>query len=296
MQKTQNEMDIPVGAEYLKVVRDREELCEATFASWVPSAGTEVLQALGALGTLLSWLDCIASCKRGCRGGDHLEEHLIGKAVGNASAALLLLKVGYFDAASGVIRQLGETSNLLYLFLESDESYMEWRNADEENRRKRFSPVKVRVRLERLSLQPLIDEDQYKILSQYGVHVGPGTEPQSCDPSGVLTIGIPYRPAASLLAIFTVESLVITGLLYGINLLQSTADRKEALNIISETLELLINIDRASLSKRSEEVLPPASVEATESALSELQHKVRAHISAHLSFSVAADSEARERR
>ena len=136
MEQADNETKLPASIEYLRAVKGREDLCEATFDAWVSSERVEAARVLEALGTVLSYLDCIASCRWSCRGGSHIEEHLIDRALSNFLAAHRLLKIGYFDQAGNIIRQIGETANLFYLFIESSASYVEWQNASEKVRRK----------------------------------------------------------------------------------------------------------------------------------------------------------------
>ena len=76
----------------LQEIYVREAMCEGVFATWVSEQGAEGV--LDTLGELLWWLDGIASCRWGCRGGDHEEEHLLGRISANASAALLLVRSG----------------------------------------------------------------------------------------------------------------------------------------------------------------------------------------------------------
>ena len=83
----------------------------------------------------------------------------MGRAASNARAALLLIRAGYYDEALGVVRQIGELVNLLWLFMNSNESLLEWRNANENVRRRSFSAVRVRERLEDAKLFRPLDEN-----------------------------------------------------------------------------------------------------------------------------------------
>ena len=150
---------IPIGTEFLDLLRQQERSCEASFDSWLPHAGKKAPQTIETLGTVLSYLDRIASCWWGCDGGDHQQERLVGRAASNARAALLLIRAGYYDEALGVVRQIGELVNLLWLFMNSNESLLEWRNANENVRRRSFSAVRVRERLEDAKLFRPLDEN-----------------------------------------------------------------------------------------------------------------------------------------
>ena len=56
MDNSKDNTSIPVGTEFLKLVRDLENRCEVAFDNWIPSAGTKVPQTFEALGTSLSYL------------------------------------------------------------------------------------------------------------------------------------------------------------------------------------------------------------------------------------------------
>ena len=132
---------VPLGGDFLRVVREQERRCEESFDEWLPGAGVRAPQSMDALGTALSYLDRIASCWWGCRQDTHIEERLVGKVASNARAALHLLRAGYYDEALGLVRQIGETANLACLFVQSAESHEEWKSASEEVARTAFSPV-----------------------------------------------------------------------------------------------------------------------------------------------------------
>ena len=71
--------EVPLGSEFLRLVRDQERRCVEDFDEWLPTAGIKAPETLDALGSALSYLDRIASCWWGCRKGPHIEERLIGK-------------------------------------------------------------------------------------------------------------------------------------------------------------------------------------------------------------------------
>ena len=103
-------MEMRKKRKYLQEIYTREAMCEGVFATCVSEQRAEGV--LATLGELLWWLDGIASCRWGCRGGHHEEEHLLGRISENAAAALLLVRRGYMGPAFGVFRQLAEARNL----------------------------------------------------------------------------------------------------------------------------------------------------------------------------------------
>ena len=100
--------DVPLGGDFLRVVKDQERRCEETFDEWIPTAGVMAPQTMEALGTALSYLDRIATCWWGCRQGPHVEERMIGRVSSNARVALLGMRSGYYDEVLGLIRQIGK--------------------------------------------------------------------------------------------------------------------------------------------------------------------------------------------
>ena len=237
MKQSRGKPNIPVGVEFLKLIRDQEAQCEATFEEWLSSAGVKASQTFEALGTALSFLDRIASCWWGCRGGDHRHERLIGRAVSNARATLLLLKSGYHDEGLGLVRQIGETANLLFLFSESEESFVEWTNATESERRRNFSAVKVRLKVAELTPVVPMDEGLYNQLSGVSIHTNPDTTPQSYNLLEMPTMGGYFQDAGALVILNELGRLIVFILWQGAKLLQQPADIQAALIASRSLLE-----------------------------------------------------------
>ena len=245
----------------LQEIYAREALCEGVFATCVSEQRAEGV--LDILGESLWWLDGIASCRWGCREGDHEEEHLIGRISANAPAALLLVRRGYIDPAFGVFRQLTETRNLLDLFTHSSKDYQEWLSSDESVRKNRYSAFNVRLKLEKLGVDPVIGEDAYQLFSKYGTHPGPGTEPRSHDSSEEPTVGTAYRPAAGLSFTVAVATAVVGALVFGSDLIPRANVKRDALNAASAAYEELLGIDLDALKEEATLVLEPPSIAVT---------------------------------
>ena len=204
---------------------------------------------MDALGTALSYLDRIASCWWGCRNGLHIEERLLGKAVSNSSASLQLIRSGYYDEALGLIRQIGETTNLLCLFMQSPELNEKWKDASEKEVRQEFSPVKVRLKLEELPLPLPMDYDTYKLLSGQSVHVNPSTTPQSHNPFNLPTIGGYFQEAGALLSLNHLAGLVGWLLWIAVTLIKPPTDQRA---IIDASVALLRSIGGVNLNSVQE--------------------------------------------
>lgn len=230
---------IPVGLDFLKLVRKLDQECEESFDDWIPEAGQKAPQTLEALGTALSYLDRIASCWWGCDGGDHQRERLLGRAVSNSRAALILLKSGYYDEALGVVRQMGELTNLLWLFMLSEEAFLEWKTATEDERRKFFKPVDVRMRIETLEAPQPMDQHLYRKLSGLSTHVEPATNPQGHNVFEIPTLGGFFQDTGALVALNHLSQLVMVALLYGATLLADREDKSvvlEAARTLGESI------------------------------------------------------------
>ena len=238
------ESSVPLGIGFLAVVRDQERRCEVAFDEWIPTAGIKAPETLAALGTALSLLDRIASCWWNCRQGDHIEERLIGKAASNARAALQLSRSGYYDEALGLVRQIGETANLLCLFSQSASEHEKWKSGSEADIRNDFRPVKVRLKLEKLPLPLPMDETTYGLLSRQAVHVDPTTTPQRHNPLYLPTLGGYFQEAGALLALNHLGGMVGWMLWLAMILIRPATDRKV---IVDASVALLRSIGGVNL-------------------------------------------------
>ena len=229
-------------------------MCEEAFTTWVFKQGVE--RILDSLGEMLWQLYGIASCRWGCRGGDHQEEQLLSRTAGTASATLLLLKRGYFDPASGLLRELAETINLLYLFTLSRQDYQQWLQLDDTKRKNQYSAFNVRLKIEKLHAIPPTEQEIYQFLSQYGVHPGPGSEPRGHDSVDKPTVGTPYRPAVSFALARALNTVVTTALLFGKDLLTQPDIRQEILETAQTAMKEVARIDFGLLKEEESLVLP----------------------------------------
>ena len=244
MENKTDSTNIPVGNDFLKAVRGQEDKCGTEFDTWILSAGVQAPETLEALGTALWYLDRLASCWWGCRGGGHDEEYLMGKAVSNATAAIRMLRAGYYDQALALIRPIGETANLIYLFTESKESRDKWLNASEAKRRQGFAYGPVLRRLKALTLPLPMDKDLYGLLSGKYTHVERGTPPQLHNPIGLSTVGGYFQKVGALVALNHLGEMVGWVLCFGAILVKPPTDQKGAL---SASVELLSSIGRFNL-------------------------------------------------
>ena len=240
----EGKIGVSLGSDFLRVIREQERQCEQDLDEWLPSAGVKAPQTLDSLGTALSYLDRVASCWWGCRQDTHIEERLVGRAASNARAALRLLRSGYYDEALGLIRQIGETANLISLFVQSEGSHEEWKGASKEKSRNSFSPVTVRLKLEGLPLPLPMDQETYGMLSSQSVHTNPHTSPQSHNLLSIPTMGGYFQEVGALLALNHLGSMVGWMLWLAVTLIKPPTDRKV---IVDASVSLLRSIGRVNL-------------------------------------------------
>jgi hypothetical protein len=99
------------------------------------------------------------------------------------------MMAGYYDESLALTRTVGEVANLLLLFLNSRESFDEWRSLSPRERRSNFAPFHVKKRLERIGHPSPIEAERYSALSERGVHVSPDTIPQAYNLAGRAVVG-----------------------------------------------------------------------------------------------------------
>lgn len=177
------------GIKYLEAVRMQEGKCHAKTEEAVREFGRNLPALNDHLGTVLSMLERAACCWWGCAEGDHAMENLTGRSYGLSCGSYALMQAGRYDEALLLIRALGEITNLLTLFATQSADLQGWRAANEEERRQKFSPVKVRLALERGKIPIPMDQARYKLLCALTAHPTPSTRPGMHNPAGRPVLG-----------------------------------------------------------------------------------------------------------
>ena len=189
-----DEVDLPIGDDFLDLVRTLEGQCESQTDEAIPMLGVKTPSTYRNLGNVLSLLDRLGSCFWGCQKGDHSVEYLAARAASHARASLRLMRGGYYDEALTLARGVGELCNLLQLFVADRSELDEWRKLDERTRRTRFSAANVRTRLvEKSKLPILVDQRRYGELSGFASHPDPKNNPQAHNPLGIPTQGAVFQ-------------------------------------------------------------------------------------------------------
>ncbi|MFJ9768636.1 hypothetical protein ACIRUY_33040 [Streptomyces erythrochromogenes] len=195
------------GDNFYSIMRGLEDSCDTQSSEALPALGEKPPRLYTTLGTILSLLDRTSSCYWGCQGGDHAIEYLTGGVCNSARAAIRLMHMGFYDEALTVSRSIAERANLVFLFLYDPDTLTEWRSADERVRRRKYSAVQVRLRLEQGNCGVPTDQDRYSKLSGYGAH--PGHSPQHFIPHGPPTAGGLYSEIGLLISLNEIGRSVI---------------------------------------------------------------------------------------
>lgn len=170
---------IPEGLEFLDLAWDLEHQCESYTRQRIETLGTKAPKCFRDMGTVLSFLDRMATCWWGCKRGDHIVECLIGRVASSAHASLGLMLRGYYDESLSITRSIGEIANLFALFASDGVAFERWKCSDKRTRLSEFSPFSVRKALENLSVKPPVEKERYSLLCEVGTHVTPQTKPQA---------------------------------------------------------------------------------------------------------------------
>ena len=193
--KTPVSSSIPEALDFFKLIWRHEDACEEQTDNRLPNLGVKAPQCFAQLGTMLSLLDRLASCWWGCPGGHHVAQYLVGRGASTARAAIRLMRFGFYDEALGLVRNIGELANLLFLFAVDHKALPRWLSADRKTRLRKFTPAKVREELVNLGAPLVIDRDWYSRLSEISTHATPHTTPQAHNPFGIPTLGGNFQEA-----------------------------------------------------------------------------------------------------
>jgi hypothetical protein len=108
-------------------------------------------------------------------------------------------------------RGVGEVANLLLLFASDSSQLANWRHAARRERMERFSPMGVRLTLEKLGVTSPIDQARYKALSEGGVHATPETVPQAHNPRGRAVLGQVFQLPGAIAALTELAAATVLG-------------------------------------------------------------------------------------
>jgi hypothetical protein len=195
------ERDLPKGIKFLELMRGLEQ--RSITATWneIHQLGTKLPKAVEELGTVLSYLDRIASCFWGCSHDDHRLQYLVGRTTTLTHSSLLLASAGHYDEALALIRILGEATNLLGLFVADRMALETWKQENDKQRWEHFRPARVRRRLEELDCPVVMDADRYGTLSSMSVHAGPDFMPNAQNDQGRAVLAPRFEVAGLMMCV-----------------------------------------------------------------------------------------------
>ena len=151
---------------------------------------------LRAFGTAMASIYEVATCNRGCSGGDHILERLCARTYNLGTAAFILMIRGLYDEALNLVRNIGEIGNLVALSdVDNGVHIRGWLAADAKTRLREYSPYKVRILLEK-GLSPVVPapEDWYSEFCESFTHFTPDTKPNRHAADGRNRAGGAYQP------------------------------------------------------------------------------------------------------
>jgi hypothetical protein len=126
---------------------------------------------------------------------------IVARVFNTAGACLKLARAGYFQPAFTMVRDILEVEFLADLFVRDRTHLRRWIAFSPKERRKEFSPVKVRDRLDELDGYKERKRAQaYALLSQHAAHVDPGGF-HVISPGNMTQIG-PFPSESVLTALF----------------------------------------------------------------------------------------------
>ena len=171
--------NVPEGVDFIHAVFRFASKCEQlTDACLAADTSEGAISTHVHLGTLLSLLDRASSCWWGCRQSDHAAEQLVGRCCSYGIGAFKLARSGFYDESVALARIVGEITNLAVLFVADPARLEEWKTTDERTRKNKYSPVAVRLGLEKTKFPVPVDQRRYGQLSAKAVHLAPNIPSQ----------------------------------------------------------------------------------------------------------------------
>jgi Fe2+ or Zn2+ uptake regulation protein/plasmid stabilization system protein ParE len=234
-----DEKNFVSGKEVIRAAQDYEDSLKALFDSLLDAGqlGTRVPEVYEQLGKALLLLYQIATCRWGCRQGDHVVENLVRRFHNSALAALRLMVSGLYDEALGSIRGLAEIVNLLQAFHLDNHYFEQWKASSLEERLAKFSPVRVRRFLEKKGKRPTVNQEVYSKLCENGVHVSPTSIYYSYDFEDIQYVGGYFALPGIFLILNTLAWIVGPCLIIAGHLVQASEEKKQMLR--NAAIELL---------------------------------------------------------
>jgi hypothetical protein len=89
----------------------------------------------------------------------------------------MLARSACYDESISLARTVGEVANMVFLFANVPAKFDEWKTLADNQRRKEFAPVKVRLALENAQQPVPVNQQRYGQLCEKGTHPSPHIPP-----------------------------------------------------------------------------------------------------------------------
>ncbi|MGI4735828.1 MAG: hypothetical protein ACRYG7_11695 [Janthinobacterium lividum] len=178
-QKLIYDKSMPKGEDFIKWVFSKDsQKEEITSKIYMEDSDFQSNETYKVISEFFQVIYKVSTCGYGCKGGPHVIEYIAGRGYNLGLSSLKLIRIGFYDEALSLIRNISEIVNLFALFAINPVSLSEWYDMTEKERMREFSPFKVRQKLEETNLQTPVSKEYYSKLCEVGVHFNPSTKPQ----------------------------------------------------------------------------------------------------------------------
>ena len=239
------------GHTYFAITRAIRTECGMTSIARLPRLGKKAPRCYEYLGRTLALLDQIACCAWGCPGTEegHVQHRLIGRGVSSGNAGIELALIGQYDESLATARAIGELANLLWLFFIDSQTMAHWQSLEPRERWGRYRPAEVRRKILALEQPLLVEERDYRLLSEHAIHVTPTTSPNSIGLNHQPSLGGRYREDALLLCINEIAWAVGVLCLPSVKLL---GPAKDARMVLKTAGTLLVSVGNVRVTRVAE--------------------------------------------
>ena len=167
-------MEIPLGARVLKDRVSVDKQNEERFWQWVnPDEDKDLFFVFNSALCSLNVLEELALSKDDCVNVEL--SNAFGRIVSHSFAVLSLFEKGFLSEAHSILRTIGEGRNLLLLLTKNKGELKAYLCANEDQRDKNFSAVKVRRKLKGMGIDPFMGDHLYGRVSRRFSHFSTGS-------------------------------------------------------------------------------------------------------------------------
>ena len=170
-----------------------ESECEKESLRFIQNDETRTV-AWASFNELLELLYKFSCCYWGCHGKEHVFETICARVVNNLVVASRSMNWGYYDESLSLVRSVGESANLLNLFLVDNTQIRRWIDLNEKERLFHFKPVNVRILLEKRKWLIPFDQNLYQSLCEQSTHPSPHALTNAYNKPRQAVLGLVFQP------------------------------------------------------------------------------------------------------